>query len=131
MVNEHLLPNHVLDPGYPRKISVETSRKRLLEMGFSVLDHKKGTYMYVDGHERSDVVEYRQSFLRKLCGLGFLNKNNALTPEAVKSLPTDLECPLDDKISKTVVLFHDESTFQENDDQTSYWGAKDMTILRP
>ena len=43
----------------------------------------------------------------------------------------DLECPPDEQIAKTVVIFHDESTFQANDDQTTFWGAKDMTILRP
>ena len=47
------------------------------------------------------------------------------------SLPSDLECPPDEQIVKTVVIFHDESTFQANDDQTTFWGAKDMTILRP
>ena len=43
----------------------------------------------------------------------------------------DLECPPDEQIAKTVVIFHDESTFQANNDQTTFWGAKDMTILRP
>ena len=76
-------------------------------------------------------MKYRQKFLCKLCGLGFLNKNNAPTPKAAQSLPSDLECPLDDQIDKTVVLFYDESTFQANNDQTRYWGTKDMTILRP
>ena len=55
-VNEDLLPNHALEPGYPRKISQETARKWLHELGFCVLDSKKGTY--VDGHERQDVTDY-------------------------------------------------------------------------
>jgi hypothetical protein len=66
------------------------------------MEHKKGTY--VDGHERSDVVEYRSKFLRRLCSLGFLNKHDAPTPEAVDSLPSDLECPSDEQIAKTVVI---------------------------
>jgi hypothetical protein len=32
----------VLEPGYPHKISVETARKWLHELGFMVLDPKKG-----------------------------------------------------------------------------------------
>ena len=60
------------------------------------MEHKKGTY--VDGHERSDVVEYRQTFLMRLCAFGFLKKNNAPTPEAADSIPRDLECPTDDRI---------------------------------
>ena len=47
------------------------------------MEHKKGTYE--DGHERSDVVQYRNKFLRRL---GFLNKHiymhNAATPDAVE-----------------------------------------------
>ena len=128
-VNETLLPNQVLTPGLPRHISVETGRKWLHELGFQILDHKKGTY--VDGHEWSDVVEYRSSFLRKMFTLGFLNKDNALTAEAEMCLPQDLESPSADQISKTVVIFHDESTFQANEGQTFFWGTKDMHLLRP
>ena len=63
--------------------------------------------------------------------LGFLNKDNALTPKAEKCLPQDLESPLAEQISKTVVIFRDESTFQANDGQTFYWATKDMPLLRP
>ena len=34
-------------------------------------------------------------------------------------------------IDKTVVLFHDKTTFQANDDQTTLWAAKGTTIMRP
>ena len=122
-VNECLLTTQTLEPGYPRRISVETARKWLIELGFTVMEHKKGTY--VDGHERSDVVEYRKKFLCRLCGV------SKLIPDAADSLPSDLDCPSDDQIAKTVVIFHDESTFQANDDQTKFLGAKDMVFLRP
>ena len=48
-VNNNLLPNETLEPGFPRKVSVETSRKWMVELGFNVVRKKKGTY--VDGHE--------------------------------------------------------------------------------
>ena len=35
------------------------------------------------------------------------------------------------QVEKTVILFHDESTFQANDDQKTFWGTKDMVFLRP
>ena len=79
-VNEVLLPNQVLDPGFPRSVSIESSRKWLHFLGFSKRGHQKGTY--VDGHERSDVVEYRQKFLRKMFSIGFLNKENAASSTA-------------------------------------------------
>ena len=59
-VNEELLPNETLEPGFPRNIHVETARKWMHEMGFQVLKHKKGSF--VDGHERDDVVTYRKHF---------------------------------------------------------------------
>ena len=32
---------------------------------------------------------------------------------------------------KTVVIFHDESTFNANDDQSTQWGVKGEGMLRP
>ena len=49
-----LLPNETLEPGYPRKLGVETCRKWMHELGFEVVAKRKGTF--VDGHERPDVV---------------------------------------------------------------------------
>ena len=41
-----LLPNSILEPGYPRSISVKTARRWLHEIGFEILDKKKGVYNY-------------------------------------------------------------------------------------
>ena len=128
-VNEELLPNATLEPGFPRKVGVETARKWMHEMGFQVLTSKKGSF--VDGHERPDVVEYRKRFLRRMVGLGFLNLENVPTDEAKQALPTDLECPSQAILDKTIVFFHDESTFQCNDDQPTFWGTKGTHIIKP
>ena len=53
-VNTVLLPNHALDPGFPRKISCETARKWLHELGFSVTDAKL-TWMATSGQEDGSV----------------------------------------------------------------------------
>ena len=63
-----------------------------------------------------DVVEYCKTFLRKMATLGFLNEDIAPTEEARKALPTDLDPPRPEVLSKTVFIFHDETTFQANDD---------------
>lgn len=128
-VNNDLLPNETLEPGYPRKLCVETCRKWMHELGFSVVVKKKGTF--VDGHERPDVVEYRNKFLRKMVGLGFLDESNAPTDEAKQALPKDIEPPRPELKEKTVVLFHDETTFQANDDQPTLWAEKGTSIMRP
>ena len=36
-VDNELLPNYTLDPGYPRRVSLETARKWLHDLGFDVL----------------------------------------------------------------------------------------------
>ena len=121
-VNEDLLPNSSLEPGFPRKISIETARKWLHELGFEVLTPAKG--MFFDGHERDDVVEYRGQFLRKMIEIGFLHPEQAPTPEAAAAFPSDVPLALAEQRAKTVVFFHDESTFHVNEDQPFQWGEK-------
>ena len=60
--------------------------------------------------------------------LGFLNSNNAPMEEAKAALPTDLHSPPSDVIEKTVFLFHDETTFQANEDQATVWAQKGTTL---
>ena len=69
----------------------------------------------------------------RFVGLGFLNEGNAPTVEAKTALSnyTNLEPPRQYIIDKTVVIFHDESTFHANEDQTTFWGEKGTTVLRP
>ena len=128
-INEDLLPNETLQPGFPRRISVETARKWLHELGFDVIAKKKGTF--VDGHERDDVVEYRSKFLRKMVGLGFLNSSNSPSEDAKSAVSKFNIQPPQHFIDKTVIIFHDESTFQSNDDQPTLWGEKGTTVMRP
>ena len=55
-VNEELLPNETLEPGFPRRVSVDTARVWMHEMGFEVLVTKKG--MFVDGMMWSNTGRY-------------------------------------------------------------------------
>lgn len=61
-VNTTLLPKITLEAGFPRKISVSTCRRWLLHIGFEVVTPRSG--VFIDGHERPDVVESRTAFLR-------------------------------------------------------------------
>ena len=94
-VNETLLPNCTLEPGFPRKIGLESARKWLHHLWFEVLTAKKG--IFIDGHERDDVVESRKFFLRKMVKLGFLHFTNAPTEDAVKALPDDIDSPTNER----------------------------------
>lgn len=112
-----------------QKISVETARKWMHELGFHATQKKKGTF--VDGHERSDVVEYRHRFLRRMVGLGFLNSDNAATEDARKALPHGIPPICKERLDKTVIMFHDETTFQANDDQSTVWAEKGTSVMQP
>ena len=103
-VNEHLLPSSVLAPGFPRHICVETGRKWLHELGFEVQDKKKG--VYINGHERVDVVEHRRKFLRQLVSGGFLIKD-APTEETKSAFNSDIDSPSAESREKSVFIFHD------------------------
>ena len=65
-----------------------------------------------------------------MVGLVFLSKDNAPTEEAKQALTADLQSPTG-SIDKTVVIFHDESTFQANDDKPTLWAEKGTNVMRP
>ena len=41
------------------------------------------------------------------------------------------KCPLQEVLDKTVIFFHDESTFQANEDQSTFWGVKGTVVMKP
>ena len=66
-----------------------------------------------------------------MVSLGFLKCNNARTDEALNALPSDLEAPDPSVAEKTIILFHDESTFQANDDQPTTWAQPGSVVMCP
>ena len=128
-VNNDLLPNSILEPGYPRRVSVETARKWLHDLGFDVLQLSKG--VFIDGHERPDVVESRVKFLRTMTECGFLHPDNAPTEEAAQALPTDVPHMLKEEGEKCIVWFHDESAYNTTEDTPILWGEKGKLPIKP
>lgn len=63
-VNNNLLVTSHLPPNFPRSISLRTTIRWLHHLGFKPVSHKKG--VYIDGHERDDVVCHRESLLQTL-----------------------------------------------------------------
>lgn len=96
-------------------IHERTVERWLHDLGFSWRDEPKG--LYKDGHEREDVVEYRQ---------------NVFLP-AWRRLRDNLTVFSDDRCigsepigqSLIVVWFHDETTFYANDRRTLRWVGAD------
>ena len=58
---------HVLPSNLPRSISVRTANHWLHHLAFTPHSHKKGLYM--DGHERDNVVKSREEYLRLIADL--------------------------------------------------------------
>ena len=128
-VNNDLLPNLVLEPDYPRRVSVETARKWLHELGFDILQLSKG--VFIDGHQRSDVVESRVKFLRTMTEYGFLRPDNAPTEEAAQALPADVPHMSKEEGEKRIVWFHDESAYNTAEDTPILWGEKGKLPIKP
>ena len=128
-MNNDLLPNSVLEPGYPRRVSVETARKWLHELGFDILQLSKG--VFIDGHERSDVVESRVKFLRTMTECGFLRPDNAPTEEAAQALPADVPHMSKEEGEKRIVWFHDENAYNTAKDTPILWGEKGKLPIKP
>lgn len=124
-VNEDLLPNSHLPPGFPRWITPRTARKWLHDLGFHPQSYKKG--MYFDGHEREDVVEYRKIYLRKLEILQLSH----LPPPSCANGETQEVLGNADAQKRLVLIYHDESSFHANESQSWQWAEEDKLALRP
>lgn len=75
--------------------------------------------MFIDGHERNDVVEYRHIFLRRMMSrFKFMRSWEGI------SMDVTLD-PESNSDSEIVWVSHDESIFYSNDDGGKGWGSDD------
>ena len=102
---------------YNVNIHDSTARRWLFKLGFSRIHHQKGVYF--DGHDRDDVVKYRNTFLEKMGELD----NKSLTCYGNRPELGAGERPL-------IRVVHDESTFYANSDQSFFWGDDQTNVLR-
>ena len=87
--------------------------------------------MYIDGHEREDVIVHRKTLLRQLVAAGFLTLLNAPNDQSRAAFPTDIEPPPAHRREKNILIFHDESTFNANEDEGLQWGTADDQVIHP
>jgi len=114
--------------GMRKGITERTAQNWLSRMGYRWTLEPSG--QYVDGHEREDVVTYRQKV--------FLPRWKAIEPMLrIWTLDGTAEEPpkgptLRVADRKTVVWFHDESTFYANDRRKRQWvHSSETAIPRP
>ena len=88
------------------EVSITTVSVWLHDLGFSYKQFSKGVYF--DGHERTDVVADRKAYLEMLASYdGRMWVSHSPAP--------------DPNLSPVIRVFHDESTFYSNADQSFHW----------
>ena len=100
-----------------RGIHVQTAWRWLHKLSWQYQQKKKG--MYIDGHEREDMVEYRKRFVehwREYEKRFVIYGNNG----NVLSTPTGFPVPQGVRF-QLILVTHDESTFYENDRHKLQW----------
>ena len=124
-VNEHLLPSCHLPPHFPRRVSFRTAVRWLHHLGFKPVSHRKG--VYIDGHEREDVVRHRENHLKTMVAL----RESHQPPPACCDDPPRVRQEEDEEKKKLVLLYHDESIYNSNEGQTWMWGEEERPALLP
>lgn len=100
-----------------KTISLITARQWLKKMGYHWKQNHKG--QYVDGHERSDVVHYRQSIF-----LPVMEQYEC----RMRSWVNEHEWDLPRGITRAMVIWvHDEPIFYAHDHRQAAWYHKDAT----
>jgi hypothetical protein len=105
--------------GLKNTISLATAQRWMHMMDFRWTKSPSG--QYVDGHEREDVVTYRQTkFLPMIAELAIHMRTWKDGLEEANDEPRP-------HTQRVVLWFHDESTFYANDRRKVYWVHKDET----
>jgi hypothetical protein len=111
-----------------RGISEWTARRWLKRLEWRYGRTKKG--MYVDGHEREDVVKYREEFIArwKEYSKRFVTVDRT---GAVDSTPTGFaDIPANQgRCFRLILVTHDESTFYANDRRKTKWSHSSTTAV--
>jgi hypothetical protein len=106
-------------------VSLSTARRWLHHEGFQYIGHKKG--LYFDGHDRPDVVAYRQETF-----LPFMkDQESGLIRYVVGDVDSELRTAPDNYVeTRKVLVCHDEMMAQSNDTRVKSWVFEDQHALR-
>jgi hypothetical protein len=109
---------------YKKKtISLETARRWLNVLGFFYQRHRKG--LYFDGHEREDVVQYRDTFLSRMA-----EYERRMTKYEGDDMITEIKPSLAPGEKEIIFITHDECIFYSNDGKRGVWAPHGELPLR-
>ena len=123
---QHALNNEILPAlsiTLKRPLCERTARRWLLKLGWRLTMLKKGVYM--DGHEREDVVKYRNEVFLPAIAKFEERMTKFEGPELRKVAPT-----LREGEKEIIPQFHDESCLSVNDYKARAWLGPNQTILQ-
>ena len=83
--------------------------------------------MYIDGHKREDVIEYRKLYLRKIEILS----SKHLPPPTCSDGVTAFETGNPAAKKGLVFIFYDESSFHANEGQSVMWAEEGRVPIHP
>ncbi len=119
-VEKELLPN--IGVTKRKSISLMTAMRWLNILGYSFQKHHQG--IYYDGHERDDVLQYREVFLEKIFEHEkYMSKYEG---ETMKRIYPNL--PEGEK--ERILVTHDECIFYFNDGKRGVWAKNGELPLR-
>ncbi|KAF8337206.1 hypothetical protein F5887DRAFT_1161111 [Amanita rubescens] len=123
-VNLRIFPELGIKPKKP--LHVRTARRWLIKLGWRHSMIRKGIYM--DGHERADVVKYRREIFLPTMAAYEMRMVHYEGPDPMNRI----EPVLQDDEKEIVPNFHDESAFHHHDASRSAWSRlqKDEQPLR-
>ena len=115
-------------PNAPERVSEETARRWMHYLGYSLCKKKKG--YYTDGHNREDVVKYRDEVFLKEMEMYEPRMKDYDGEEMKEKERTGDSLLLNDEI-EIIDIWQDESTFYANDGKGMVWMANGTNKLRP
>jgi hypothetical protein len=123
-VEEILFPE--VFPDVEFSISESTCQRYMHLWGFAIKD-TSAKNVYVDGHEREDVVSYREEWAKRM--LGYQRRMADYKGEHLELM---IDPSKDHGISEEtyVLVTHDETYFYSNDCKTALWLTSDESIIR-
>ena len=95
----------------------------LHHLGFKPVSHKKG--VYINGHEREDVIKHREALLKTLEDLCVSRPLPRYSDD-----PPRVRLEANEE-KELVIIFHDESIFNTNEGQTWMWGESERPAILP
>jgi len=118
-LNGQILPS--LNIALKKPLCERTARRWLIKLGWRMTRIRKGVYL--DGHEREDVVKYRnEEFLPRMKEFEARMSHYIQDPDGVLK---PVEPTLSPGQKKIIPLFQDESCFHANEYKSSAWFVSD------